>query len=416
MATMNDTLPGKPVSLAVRLGFSLLTLLLLVGAGLMLGSESQLTLRRDSLGIITATNAWRFHGKFTVMTREVRGLRDVQAQTLHRSHSEKRKDYNRGHDPGQELLLIGENQLGYSYIEDQNLILSFIKNTTRQEFSIPHPLDIRLMFASWLCLGLAGLIIVGWIIQILTLGKLDAKMQADLRASQNKKVKPLPAPVAFAVLAVIVGGPWWFFSQGHKVFGPLATSKVQMLMRGAKTNDPALIKQALDKGVYLEARGDQQDTALMLAAKEGSTKAAEALLRSGANASMRSLSDETPLIVAIVRHHWETALVLVDAGVDFAAGDTNGRTALHHAAGAKDVRVLKRMLELKPDVNATDTLGWTPIFNAAASGLEENLRALMAAGADVKRKLPDGRTVSSIAALNPALPEKLRQDIIAAGG
>lgn len=81
-------------------------------------------------------------------------------------------------------------------------------------------------------------------------------------------------------------------------------------------------------------------------------------------------------------------------GVPFHHTIKNGRTALHFAAEyKKGADIIKYLLgkEISPDVEDND--GRAPIHYAAYRGLLGNIKILVEAGADIKRKASDGRTV-----------------------
>ncbi|QQR49141.1 ankyrin repeat domain-containing protein [bacterium] len=50
--------------------------------------------------------------------------------------------------------------------------------------------------------------------------------------------------------------------------------------------------------------------------------------------------------------------------------DSEGKTPLHHAAISGNIKITKKLLEIKADVESTDNTGKTPLFYAALHGKE----------------------------------------------
>lgn len=83
----------------------------------------------------------------------------------------------------------------------------------------------------------------------------------------------------------------------------------------------------------------------------------------------------------------QVAHMLLDAGIDPRATDRYESTALHAAAGAyyakaEVLQLVRRVLALRPPVNAQTTGGVTPLWLAAEKGQPEVVQSLLEAGAD----------------------------------
>ena len=74
--------------------------------------------------------------------------------------------------------------------------------------------------------------------------------------------------------------------------------------------------------------------------------------------------------------------------------------ALHRAAQAGDIEVLKAALAAGVDVNARDGQGWTALMHAANKGHVLLLKPLLSASADPDERASDGATALFIAALH----------------
>jgi glycerophosphodiester phosphodiesterase len=81
----------------------------------------------------------------------------------------------------------------------------------------------------------------------------------------------------------------------------------------------------------------------------------------------------------------EATNLLLEAGYDTTLQDRNGETALHAAARLGSWQCVLDLLaaqETGRTLDVVDTLGWTPLFAAAANGREKAAQDLLDAGAD----------------------------------
>lgn len=87
----------------------------------------------------------------------------------------------------------------------------------------------------------------------------------------------------------------------------------------------------------------------------------------------------------------------IEQGVDINAGDKDGMTALHGAAGRSQLNAMRVLLEAGADVDARDREGFTPLMAAATMGRVDAMRVLLKFGADM-----DARSIKGYAAVNAA--------------
>lgn len=149
-----------------------------------------------------------------------------------------------------------------------------------------------------------------------------------------------------------------------------------------------------DIGGLLECKDARGCTPLHWAAKLGNVEAIALLLNAGADPNARDHAQASPLHYAVVsptayRPKCITAMLAAPqpAQAIVTAKDINGQTPMHWLAGACHLHVhleaMKLLVLHGADVFATDTLGNSPLHNAAASSsLPATAAQLLADGAD----------------------------------
>ena len=139
-----------------------------------------------------------------------------------------------------------------------------------------------------------------------------------------------------------------------------------------ETNALADINNAINNGVNVNARDDNERTPLMLAAQGVS--------------------------------NLELISVLINAGADVSMRDENGATTLLFAAGGNpNPEVIKTIVKAGADVNVIDNNGYTPLMLAAFNNNPEVVTTLLELGADPTMKNADGKTAIEFAAANKKL-------------
>ena len=187
----------------------------------------------------------------------------------------------------------------------------------------------------------------------------------------------------------------------------------EQLIRVANSGDSTLVKELLEKGVPVNAKDRNGQTALIAAVLGGHTQTIKLLLQKGADVNARDIGGGTPLIWAVWEGRLEVVEVLLERGVDVNSKSFGGRTALMQAAardhqlenwysvlrtffrsilhwsffgprypvGEKDAQMVKVLLEKGADVNAKYKDGWTALMRAQYRGATEIVGLLKAAGA-----------------------------------
>lgn len=135
----------------------------------------------------------------------------------------------------------------------------------------------------------------------------------------------------------------------------------------AVTGNLEIVNQVTNLGIWLDFYTANRVTILMEAAAAGQAEVVEALLKAGADASIK---------------------------------DVNGNSTLHYAVkagGQKALGLVKSLVAVKVDINSRNTLGETALFEAVRAGDVELANSLIALGADVTVKNKKGKKIVSLA-------------------
>ena len=144
----------------------------------------------------------------------------------------------------------------------------------------------------------------------------------------------------------------------------------------------------------------------------------EKLLYQGAHPDSRDSKGNTPLLVACHCGHNNIVRILINYGASLDAVNHRGETCIHMAIG--NVRIMKRivsnvqlsddilfhairhkdsmslLLAHRANVNAVDSVGYTPIYYAALRGDDDAVRRLIEFGANLRHRDKKGRTIAHI--------------------
>lgn len=225
------------------------------------------------------------------------------------------------------------------------------------------------------------------------------------------------------------------------------------LMWAAAHKQPAMIRQLLKAGAEVDARGATRAwarrvtseprpkgmnrggfTPLLYAAREGCVPCVKELLAGGADIDLADPDQTTPLVLALMNLHFDTAMALIEAGADVDRWDLYGQTPLYVAldmntlpvGGRPDIpsadfttglqvaeALLKKganpniPLKLRPPYrnyifdrggDGVLSTGATPLIRAAKGGDVEGVRLLLQYGADYKFPTDSGVTALMVAA------------------
>lgn len=167
----------------------------------------------------------------------------------------------------------------------------------------------------------------------------------------------------------------------------------------AVANDNAGAVQALlAQGFDPNTLSEKGQTPLQIALQEENPKVTAVLL---ANPKLKpdqpNAVGETPLMIAALRGNLDVVRRLVELGAQVRRP---GWTPAHYAATGPNVQVLAFLLDRGADIDAVAPNGSTPLMMAARHGSEENVKLLIARGANKRIKNNLNQTAADLAALS----------------
>jgi ankyrin repeat protein len=162
-----------------------------------------------------------------------------------------------------------------------------------------------------------------------------------------------------------------------------------------KRDDPGTIRSLLQRGFDPNTPSPDKLDPLYLAVREGSLKAAQALIDwPKTNIDARTPQDESPLMMACLRGRAELARKLIDRGADV---NKTGWTPLHYAATNGHVAIIQMLLDENAYIDAASPNGTTPLMMAAMYGTTAAVKLLLDSGADPTLKNQLGLTALDFA-------------------
>lgn len=151
-----------------------------------------------------------------------------------------------------------------------------------------------------------------------------------------------------------------------------------------KQDNPGAITALLNRGFDPNTVDPKGLPGLYLALRDGSLKAAQALIDwPKTNVEVRTLQDESPLMMASLKGHLDIARKLIARDADV---NKTGWTPLHYAATGGHLAVMELLLEQHAFIDAESPNGTTPLMMAAHYGTPAAVKLLLEAGADTAMK------------------------------
>lgn len=141
------------------------------------------------------------------------------------------------------------------------------------------------------------------------------------------------------------------------------------------------------------------------------------LIERGADLDARDSDDNTTLNKAITSKKRYLANLLIDKGANVNAvirsdSERKGITALHFAAGYREIGIVKKLISKGADINVRTDSGLTPLHLTALSGAYKVAEFLIKSGADVNITDAKGQSALEIALSGNAPSQKKIVDIL----
>lgn len=175
------------------------------------------------------------------------------------------------------------------------------------------------------------------------------------------------------------------------------------LVRAIKISDADRVRTLMYANVDVNEKNYAGITPLTIAAEKGNMEIIKMLVEDG-NALVNEASSYgvTPLIAAAAAGNDEVVAYLVGQGANVSAKDDWGKTALIYAATLDNPKLVSSVIKLdKTAVNLPDNLGNTALIYAAQKGLLDNMKILLANGANANYRNP----ATGISAISAAAAE-----------
>ncbi len=149
-----------------------------------------------------------------------------------------------------------------------------------------------------------------------------------------------------------------------------------------RNDNGSALETLLERGMDPNSRDERGNSALAVALREGSFKAAAKLFdHPKVDVDLANAAGETPLMMAALKGHTDWMRRLIDRRVRI---ELAGWTPLHYAAAGPDTAAVALLLDRGARVDARSPNGTTPLMMAARNGLESSVDLLLRRGADPK--------------------------------
>lgn len=163
---------------------------------------------------------------------------------------------------------------------------------------------------------------------------------------------------------------------------------------------PIINRLVSEKLVDLSVRTPQQETALHIAAKQGSSDIVMLLVSARAPLNLQDADGKTPLLLSVERGYLDISQTLISAGADLRLADRNGMQVIHTAALKHQKSLVAQCIDAGVPVGTLGSDRMTPLHYAAQAGDQSTCVYLLEKGADKLLKDAYARTPRKIAQQN----------------
>lgn len=201
--------------------------------------------------------------------------------------------------------------------------------------------------------------------------------------------------------------------------GPAAAREVDLeadkvaFFRAVQIDDDRTVKTVLARGVDPNMHDPERgETGLIIAMRNDAMKVAKLLLaQPGLKVDEPAPNGNTALMMAALQKNKPAVLALIEKGAQV---NRPGWTALHYAAAAGDLDIMKLLLERHAYIDAASPTGTTPLMLAAREGQEDAVKLLLEEGADATvkdRAWREDAAEFAIRAQKPWIAEQIRKHL-----
>lgn len=149
------------------------------------------------------------------------------------------------------------------------------------------------------------------------------------------------------------------------------------IRKAAKQGDLNAVKRYLARGVNVNQRSGDGETALHWACREGHAEVVRYLLAQGADPREKGTGCGTPLQWAVSAGQMETATILLEHGADVNQPGTDECRALHVAVQNRNTAMVKFLLTRGADPNAKAAYDRTPLSFAEGPAQSKEIADLL---------------------------------------
>jgi ankyrin repeat protein len=154
--------------------------------------------------------------------------------------------------------------------------------------------------------------------------------------------------------------------------------------RAAQLDGADRVRKMLARGVNPNIRDANGETGLIVAMRYEALRVAQVLLdQKGIDIEAKAPNGNTALMMAAFRNNKTAVLELLERGAQV---NQKGWTALHYAAAAGSVEITTILLDKYAYIDAETPSGMTPLMIAAREGQEKVVELLLSQGADATLK------------------------------
>lgn len=166
---------------------------------------------------------------------------------------------------------------------------------------------------------------------------------------------------------------------------PTAKEDAVRFFRAIQLDDDRAVRTVLARGLDPNITDPERgETGLIIAMRYGAMKVADLLLaQPKLQVDQAAPNGNTALMMAAFQKNKPAVMALLAKGAQI---NRPGWTALHYAAAAGDLDIMKLLLERHAYIDAESPSGMTPLMLAAREGMEDAVQLLLQEGADATLK------------------------------